>query len=169
MPGPKAKLVELKEAERKRLESISKAYKTGQQLSIRSQIILLAGEGKNNSEIGREMNISVDTARCWRERWVALAPIPLEELSIEERLEDLPRPGAPSKITADQRCQIVALACESPEKEGRPISHWTGRELADELMKKGIVESISARHAQRLFKRSRPQTSSDPILANAIL
>jgi putative transposase len=78
----------------------------------------------------------------------------LEELTVEERLEDLPRPGSPAKITADQRCQLEALACESPEKSGRPISEWTGREIADEMMKQNIVESISPRHAARLLKRS---------------
>jgi len=55
-------------------------------------------------------------------------------LSIEDRLQDGPRPGAPSRITADQRCQIEALACEKPEKAGRPISQWTAREIADEMM-----------------------------------
>jgi len=42
---------------------------------------------------------------------------------------------------------MAALACEAPMKAGRPISQWTGREIADELVKQGIVEQISARHA----------------------
>ena len=41
--------------------------------------------------------------------------------------------------------------CDPPEKYGRPISHWTPRELADELMKQKIVESISQRHVGRLL------------------
>jgi transposase len=77
----------------------------------------------------------------------------LEDLSIEERLEDLPRPGPPSSLTADQICQIEQLACEKPEEGGRPISQWTGRELAAEMVKRGIVEQISARHAARLLKK----------------
>ncbi len=71
----------------------------------------------------------MDTARLWRNRWLILQPIALEDLSIEERLEDLPRPGAPARITADQRCQIEAMACEDPEDSGRPISHWTTERL----------------------------------------
>jgi hypothetical protein len=89
----------------------------------------------------------------WRNRWLSFANLPLEELSVKERLEDAPRPGKPATITPEQVCQIVALACETPEKSGRPISHWTGREIADEIMGRGIVEQISARHAQRLLKR----------------
>jgi hypothetical protein len=38
-------------------------------------------------------------------------------LSIEDRLQDEPISGAPSRITADQRCKIEALACEQPEKQ----------------------------------------------------
>jgi len=68
---------------------------------------------------------------------------------------DLPRSGKPSAITADQMCQIEALACEKPEQSERPISQWSGREIADEIMKRGIVAQISPRHAARLLKRSR--------------
>jgi hypothetical protein len=67
--------------------------------------------------------------RCWRE----LAPIVLDDLSVEQRLEDLPRPGAPSRLSADQVRQIEQVACEAPERAGRPISQWTGCEIADEL------------------------------------
>jgi putative transposase len=79
--------------------------------------------------------------------------ISYDDLSIEDRLQDGPRPGAPSRITADQRCKIEAMACEKPEKLGRPISQWTAREIADEMMERKIVESISGRHAARLLKR----------------
>jgi transposase len=76
------------------------------------------------------------------------------DLSIEDRLQDGPRPGAPSRITADQRCKIEALVCEKPENSERPISQWTAREIADEVLKRKLVERISARHAARLLKRS---------------
>jgi len=84
---------------------------------------------------------------------------------VKERLEDLPRPGAPAKITADQRCQLEALACESPEDSGRPISQWTGREIADEMIQRNIVETISPRHAARLLKICNNSTSPEPLLA----
>ena len=104
--------------------------------------------------------------RLWRGRWLWLAPLKLSDVSIEERLEDLPRPGAPARITADQRCQIEQLACEPPEDSERPISHWTGREIAAEIKKRGIVAQISARHAGRLLKRGGYQTASNPVLAD---
>jgi hypothetical protein len=72
---------------------------------------------------------------------------------VEERLSDIPRSGRPIQITAQQRCQIVALACEAPKEAGRPIAQWTGREIADEVVKRGIVPKISDRHAARLLKK----------------
>jgi len=166
MPGPKPAAVELTTAESQALQKLVRRHNVGQQIALRGRIVLAAAAGQNNSQIARELAVNLDTVRLWRQRWRDLQPIPLADLSAEERLQDLPRPGTPARITAEQRCQIEALACEQPEGSERPISHWTGREIADEIIKRGIVEQISARHAGRLLKRSRSQTSSDPLLAD---
>jgi transposase len=68
-------------------------------------------------------------------------------------LSDAPRSGAPSKITAEQICAIVALACERPSESDRPVTHWTQQELADEAMKRGIVKEVSQRSVGRFLKR----------------
>ena len=153
MPGRKPAKVELSEKARQELEKLAARHTTGQQKAQRARIILKAAEGKNHAEIAQELKMSIDMATLWRGRWLALLEIGLDDLSVEARLEDLPRPGAPSGLSADQVCQIEQLACEAPEKAGRPISQWTGREIADELMKRDIVEYISARHAARLLKK----------------
>jgi transposase len=153
MPGRKAKKIEIDEPVREVLEKLVARHTTGQQKAQRARIILKAAEGKTNSEIAKTLNVSVDMVALWRERWLVLAAIGMDDLSAEDRLEDLPRPGAPSGLSADQVCQIEQLACEAPEKTGRPMSQWTGREIADELMKRGIVEHISPRHAARLLKK----------------
>jgi len=153
MPGPKPPEIKLTEVERQGLEKLVRRHTTEQQKALRSRIVLLAAEGKNTPEIAKALKISLDAARLWRRRWLDLQAIALNDLSIEERLEDLPRPGTPARITADQICQIEQMACEKPEKSGRPISQWTGREIADEIVRRGIVESISARHASRLLKK----------------
>ncbi len=51
----------------------------------------------------------------------------------------------------EQITQLYALACAPPEQYGRPISHWTDHELADEMMTQGIVETISPRPVGRLL------------------
>ncbi len=154
MPSPKPLPLHLSDLEREGLEKLIKRHTLSQQKALRARIVLAAERVQNNSRIAREMKVELDTVRLWRQRWLDLQGIALEDLSIEERLEDLPRPGAPARITADQVCQIMALACEKPEGADRPISQWTGREIAEEVMKRGIVEQISGRHAARLLKRS---------------
>ena len=74
-------------------------------------------------------------------------------MPLEDRLSDVPRPGKPARITAEQVAKIVALACETPADSQRPISQWSSRELAAEIQRRGIVAQISARHAARLLKR----------------
>jgi len=153
MPGPRPEPIDLSDKVRHDLEKLVARHTTGQQKAQRARIILKAAEGKNNAEIARELNQSIDRVRLWRRRWHELEPIGFDDLSADERLEDLPRPGTPARLTADQVCQMEQVACEVPEKAGRPISQWTGREIADELMARGIVDTISARHAARLLKK----------------
>ena len=153
MRGPKPPSVELTPEERQGLEGLVRRHTTPQQMALRARIILSAAAGFNNSQIARQLDVEVDTARLWRNRWLGLAAASLDDLSIQERLTDAPRPGAPGRITPEQRCQIVSLACQAPSQSERPISQWTGREIADEIMNRGIVDQISPRHASRLLKK----------------
>ena len=133
-------------------------------MALRARIILAAARGDSNAQIARDLHITVDTVRLWRDRWAnwpesdeqtdAQGPVHLAQ-----RLQDAPRPGAVPKFTVEQRAQMAALACEAPAKTGRPISQWTGREIADELVARGIVLQVSPRHAARLLKKG----ASNPI------
>ena len=151
MRGPKPQEVTLSEKEQKELEALVRRHSTPQQQALRGHIILAAAEEKTNTQIARDLQTSVDTVRTWRTRWVTLQAIDLADLDVGERLSDAPRSGRPSEITAEQICQMVALACDQSKE--RPISHWTGREIADEVMARGIMQQISPRHAARLLKK----------------
>ena len=151
MRGPKPDPLSLIEIERTALERLIRRHTTAQQVALRGRIILEANACKNNSQIGRSLGVSVETVRAWRKRWLALQNIALADLSVQERLRDVPRPGRRSQITAEQICQVMAMACEQPKD--RPISQWTGREIADEVMRRGIIKQISPRHAARLLKK----------------
>jgi len=146
-------MVELTSDERQGLEGLIRRHTIPQQVALRSRIIILASDGLNNAQIARQLGVDINTVSLWRNRWLGFQAASLDDLGIEERLSDAPRPGAPSRITAQQVCQIVAVACEAPSLSERPISQWTGRELADEIVKRGIVERISPRHAARLLQR----------------
>jgi putative transposase len=152
MPYPKATEVILSEEEQTSLEQLVRRHTVGQQIALRARIILAAGQGRTSSGISRELQVSINTAQRWRNRFAKAQTISYDDLSLEDRLQDGPRPGAPARISADQRCQIEALACAKPENSERPISQWSAREIADEVMKRKIVERISARHAARLLK-----------------
>jgi len=154
MPAPKATEVKLSEEEQEGLEQMVRRHNVSQQIALRGRIVLAAGQGQTSSAIARQLKVTIHTVQRWRNRWAKAQTISYDDLSIEDRLQDMPRPGAPARITVDQRCKIEALACERPEESGRPISQWTTREIADEVMKRKIVEKISGRHAARLLKRS---------------
>ena len=143
----------LSEKEQEGLLQITKRHRSEQQVVLRARIVLAAAQGQANVQIASELGINVDTVRLWRDRWAGLQGINLETLSLTERLQDDPRPGVKPKFTTEQRCQMAALACSAPAKAGRPISQWTGREIADEMKARGIVEQISPRHAARLLKK----------------
>jgi putative transposase len=153
MAGAQATTLELTAAERQELTRLVDARSTAQQVVLRARIVLVAAEGLTNAAVGRVLGISREAVRLWRDRWVGLQAAPLSDLSVTDRLADAPRPGAPAHIGAAQVCAIIALACEAPEQSGRPISQWTGREIAEEIIRRGIVETISTRHAARLVKK----------------
>jgi transposase len=117
--------------------------------------VLLAQQGKNNHEIARKLAISVHTARQWRDRWRELHELPVTEMTAYKRLADAPRPGAPAIVSPEAYCQIMSLACQPPENFGRPITHWSARELADEAILQGIVPTISPRQVGRFLKGGR--------------
>ncbi len=152
MRGPKPPSVELSAEQRSELERLVRGHTTAQQVALRGRMILGAADGLNNAQIARQLGVAVDTVRYWRSRWLGLAAASLEDLSVQERLSDAPRPGAPARITPQQVCKVLELACEAPERSGRPISQWTARELADEIVQRGIVDTISPRHAARLLR-----------------
>jgi putative transposase len=149
----RATQITLCEEEQTALVRLTKRHGSAQQLVLRARIVLAANEGQGNAEIARHLSVTAETARLWRDRWAALQDISLKDRGIEERLADAPRPGVPARITAEQRCQMEVLACEAPSQAGRPISQWSGREIAEEMVQRGIVERISRRHAARLLKK----------------
>jgi putative transposase len=151
MPRLAPKLLELEKEEQEELEKILARHSTSQQVAKRARIILMASLGKNHRAIARDLDISRKMARLWRDRWLQLKE---KDVPVAERLVDAPRPGKPTQFTTEQVLQLFAMACESPEKYGRPISHWTSRELKEEMVKQKIVESISPRHVARLLSEA---------------
>ncbi|MBE7385729.1 MAG: helix-turn-helix domain-containing protein [Leptolyngbya sp. SIO1E4] len=148
MPRLSAPPITLSESERHELEQLAKRPSTPQQIALRAKIILRAAQGDSHGAISRDLGIGKAMSRRWRTRWLALSS---HALPVAERLQDAYRSGTPPTFTLEQITELYALACAPPEQYGRPISHWTPQELADELIQQKIVDSISRRHVGRLL------------------
>jgi transposase len=153
MRGKKS-TIHLSDKEREDLERVTRRQNAAQKLVRRAHIVLLANEGVSYGQIARKLNIEPNVVTTWVKRWHETrqdGQADEDGLPVEERLADAPRSGAPDTFTPEQVCQIVALACEPPKLYGRPITHWTPRELRAEVLKQGIVDQISERHVGRLL------------------
>jgi len=136
---------------------------TPYRLVERCRIVLLSADGVSNAEQGRLLGTDEQRARRWRRRWFEAQDrlAAAEEKGAGDRdlgkligeiLNDRPRAGVTPTFSAEQLTRIIAIACEPPEESGRPVTHWTPKELADEAVERGVVESISPRHVDRLLK-----------------
>lgn len=151
MPGKAAKVL-ITEAQQGVLEELSRSRTESKIIIQRATIILLAFQRMSNEDIALEVGLERKQVGTWRRRWqAAWESLTLLECTeprklraaIRETLRDAHRSGCSGKFTSEQIAMIIDLACEKPELSNRPITHWTYRELRDEVLKRGLVESIS--------------------------
>jgi len=171
MPSPHALTINVSQREQQLLQQITRCKTNSYRLVQRAQLVLFAATGMKNIMIGEQLQLSRTSVRQWRQRWLEsveqLQTAQAEGISDFELMQKLvavlsdePRPGGPAKFSLEEIVQIVAVACEQPASSGRPISHWTPRELAQEVVKRGIVQEISPRSVGRFLKRSHIATAS---------
>jgi homeodomain-containing protein len=176
MSGPPPATIELSTRQRALLEQLRQRQTAPQRLVRRVHILLALAANPCLQITARDLGLNRISVRLWRDRWLdaaeALAQAEKDDLSDQQLLgliagilDDAPRPGGPATFSPEQIVQVVAVACEPPEKSGRPISHWTHRELADEVKKRQIVKDIAPRTVGRFLKTGRPAAPSQPLLA----
>ncbi|MEM6365326.1 MAG: transposase [Planctomycetota bacterium] len=144
------------------LSRISNASSIETRIVLRARIIVLAYEKLSNIEIGSIVGLGRHSVGRWRKRWQAsyeaLLSVQLNEphaalvRAIEDVFRDAHRSGAPCKFSAEQVVQLVSIACEDPRSSDRPVEDWTGVELADEMQKRGVVDSISVSRVNELLR-----------------
>ena len=129
------------------------------------------GPSTKSRQIARQLGITAQTVKKWRSRWLEkkdrIEGLSLKEIETQIRntLSDRAGRGAPIKFTAEQVCQIIAVACEPPEQSGRPVTQWTPKQLTEEVIKREIVTDISTTQVSNFLKRGRLKSSSWPVLA----
>lgn len=166
MPGSAAKVL-ITERQQEILQEFVNGRTTPLRLVHRATIVLRAFARVDNADIAQEIGLGPDCVGLWRRRWAKVWPrLTVFECAenkadlrraIAAVLDDQPRSGNPGTFTPEQIARILALACEPPEKSGRPITHWTNVELADEAMKQGIVASISPSQVGRYLREAELQ------------
>jgi transposase len=150
--------------EQAELERLSRRHTAPRRAVERARIILLAAQNLTVPTIAATVQVCANTVGKWIKRYTR----PPQEIATREnpgppppalesppsklpRLADAPRSGRPDTFTGEQICAVIALACEKPAEHGRPITHWTARELKDQAIQEGLVASISVRQIQRLL------------------
>jgi transposase len=164
MKYPNKPPIVLTERERAVLEHLANARTTERRYGDRATIILRLAADMPKQAIAQEVRLTRKIIYLWYDRWLAAQ----DKLSgareasetefrhrIEEILADQPRSGTPPTFTAEQVCQIMALACKKPEELELPFTTWTPSELARTAVKQGIVSSISPASVGRFLKSGR--------------
>ena len=108
----------------------------------RARALLLADEGRTDEEIAGALHIGRATVERLRKRFV--------DVGVKGALNDLPRKGAPRKLSGRDEALLVATAC-SDAPDGR--TRWTMQLLADRLVELNVVESISDETVRRCLKK----------------
>jgi putative transposase len=147
MPGPSATPVALSARQRDLLRALQKRQTAQTRLARRVAVLLALDADGHIGAVARRLGLTRLTVRHWRDRWLAAAPALLR---------------AEQEEALDRR---LSAACEPPEKSGRPIDHWTARELADEAKSRKIVSDISPRTVSRFLKTGRVTAAQEPLLA----
>jgi transposase len=157
MPSSVLAPVVLSAAERGQLESWTRRRTSAQALALRSRIVLLAAEGRNNTEIARELGVHRNVAGKWRSRF------------LEHRLDGLsdePRPGRPRMITDEQVEEVVIKTLETTPKDA---THWSTRSMAREV---GLTQSAVLRiwkaFGLQPHRRQTWKLSKDPLFIDTV-
>lgn len=116
-----ADLVVLGGRRRQKLEAIARRATAPVRVVRRARIILAAATGASNAQIAAEVQVSVDTVRRVRHRYVT------DGIAA---LHDRPRSGRPLVYDVDARLLVVATATSAPPE---PATVWTHAGIADHL------------------------------------
>ena len=116
--GGRAVSVDLTEAERLELTSLSVRRNTAQALALRARIVLACAEGEQNKRVAAALAVDVNTVGKWRRRFA--------EYRIDG-LRDEPRSGAPRTI---DDARIEATIVRTLESLPPGATHWSSRGMA---------------------------------------
>lgn len=139
--GSDHQVLQLSPAERKDLENLANSSSAEFRLVQRARIVLAAAGGASNGAISRRLDIERKTVRKWRQRYRERRRSDPDK-TVADWLADAKRVGAPATFDEFFWVDVVALVTSDPASSGRPITHWTQRELAAEVIERQLAKSI---------------------------
>jgi transposase len=146
--GRQAQAIKLSREDRKTLELLTRRGTAEQRQVVRAQIALMCHAGATTTAIAETVGVSVQTVSHWRTRLARQGLKGLDEVA---------RPGRPRRIGASQRLELLWLACEPAEVQGRATP--TLDELVERAVERGVVTQISRSHLQRILQGGRLATA----------
>ena len=108
---------------------------------VRAKIALMCHAGASTTAISEAVGVSTQTVSHWRTRLARQGLKGLDEVA---------RTGRPRRISPAQRLQLLSLACEPAQVQGR--STPTLDELVERAVQRGVVTQISRSHLQRILQ-----------------
>ena len=139
--GRQAQAIKLSREDRNTLERLTRRGTAEQRQVIRARIALMCHAGASTTAIAAAVGVSVQTVSHWRSRLARQGLKGLEEVA---------RPGRPRRIGASQRLELLSLACEPAQAQGRATP--TLDELVGRAIERGVVTQISRSHLQRILQ-----------------
>ncbi len=161
--------IELTDREEMLLNKLVNMKKIFHHLEMRIRIILMSAKKSTYHDIKEKLGCSEPVISYWKQRWannyekLTIFSKGIEDKGVTDNklikeimviLGDAPRCGAPVTFTDEIQKKIQAIACEKPDKYGLPITHWTHKELARQVISQEIVDKISSRHIGRILKKT---------------
>ena len=138
----KVYIVDLTKDERTYLLDLIKSGTNRARKLNRARILLLADEGRTDSEIVEALHTGPATVQRIRKRFV--------EGNLERALNEDPRPGGQRKL--DEKAEsVLEMLAHSKPPDGR--KRWTLQLLADRLVALKVVDSISHETVRKEVKK----------------
>jgi transposase len=134
--------VDLTNEECEQLQGLTRKGTSGVRRYKRAVALLCAAAGDADAVIAVKAGLHPVSVERIRKRCV--------EEGVDAALNERPRPGAARKLDGRGEAHLLALACTVPPEGYR---RWTMQLLADRLVERRLVDTISDETVRRTLKR----------------
>ncbi len=148
-----APVITLTDLQRSELESLAAGRRTEVRVSERARIILLAGSGKQNTQIADLLGIDRVTVATWRRRYLQWGVVGI--------LKDAPRAGR--RRTAGAAAKAEEIVRKTTQEKPAGATHWSCRAMAKVVgVSEATVRRVWHEHGLKPHLVKTFKVSNDP-------